>query len=374
MSERSAGSLERAVELDPNFARAWAWLSIVKLRFVWNAHGLAPEWVNEAKAAVDRALELAPEDPYVRLSRGTYFYYGERDYDRALLEFQAVQSELPNDADVAASIGAIHRRQGQLGKAIESYGQALVLDPLNISHWRELSWTYFAMRRYLEAEEATDQGIELAQDNARLYWDKAFLLARLGNTRDARKVLAQAPVTDPMHSIWGLLEFLDRDFEAALEHFEKIPNDKVSEELGWGAPWRADTLAQLDRDHEARDLLQSFASQLEELKSAGSVQVADWLGLTYARLGRAEDAIREINQEVDRWAGDSFSGPKIQERLAYAYAILGEADAAVAIFDHLLAIPCSDPLTIEFLRIDPRLDPIRDHPRFQALLKKYEEE
>ena len=48
----------------------------------------------------------------------------------------------------------------------------------------------------------------------------------------------------------------------------------------------------------------------------------------------------------------------------------GEVDAALDEIEELLAGPGF--LSVHTLRLDPRWDPIREHPRFQALLAKYE--
>ena len=47
----------------------------------------------------------------------------------------------------------------------------------------------------------------------------------------------------------------------------------------------------------------------------------------------------------------------------------GDVDAALDEIERLLARPSW--LSVHTLRLDPRWDPIRDHPRFQALLARY---
>jgi hypothetical protein len=51
--------------------------------------------------------------------------------------------------------------------------------------------------------------------------------------------------------------------------------------------------------------------------------------------------------------------------ICHEYALLGQ-------IEKLLSMPCR--LSVGRLRLDPAWDPFRDHPRFQALLKKYEVE
>ncbi len=50
--------------------------------------------------------------------------------------------------------------------------------------------------------------------------------------------------------------------------------------------------------------------------------------------------------------------------------MVGEVEAAVELLDLLLSVPST--LSVEFFRLDPRLDGIRDDPRFVELLEKEE--
>ena len=49
--------------------------------------------------------------------------------------------------------------------------------------------------------------------------------------------------------------------------------------------------------------------------------------------------------------------------------MVGEYDAALDEIEYLLSIPSW--YSVHSLRLDPDYDPLRDHPRFQALLEKY---
>ena len=54
--------------------------------------------------------------------------------------------------------------------------------------------------------------------------------------------------------------------------------------------------------------------------------------------------------------------------MAHIYVMVGEYEAAIDQLEVLLSIPSE--LSVQLLRIDPRYDPLRDHPRFQALLER----
>ncbi len=67
---------------------------------------------------------------------------------------------------------------------------------------------------------------------------------------------------------------------------------------------------------------------------------------------------------------EAWRGAYRVEDLARIYTMVGEDDAATDELQSLLAVP--SPMAVPWLRIDPTWDPLRDNPRFQALLAKYE--
>jgi len=91
----------------------------------------------------------------------------------------------------------------------------------------------------------------------------------------------------------------------------------------------------------------------------------------YAGLGRKEEAIREGKLAVELYPTlkDAYIGPYFPEWLAQIYVMVGQYDAAMDQLEYLLSISCN--VSVALLRIDPRWDPLRSHPRFQKILEKY---
>src|SRR5436190_5493550 len=94
-------------------------------------------------------------------------------------------------------------------------------------------------------------------------------------------------------------------------------------------------------------------------------------GLILAGLGRKEEAIAEGKRAVELLpeSQDALDGPQGTAALAQIYASTGERDEAFRLLDHLLAVPSG--LTVPMVKVDPVWDPIRNDPRFQALIDKY---
>jgi tetratricopeptide (TPR) repeat protein len=124
-----------------------------------------------------------------------------------------------------------------------------------------------------------------------------------------------------------------------------------------GAEWAAFNAARVRLDTAMKDL-------------SGEWRVHAARGLALAGLGRRDEALREARwlQEsaIDR--ADAFSGPLLSEDRARILAQAGDAEAALDEIERLLAKPSW--LSVHTLRLDPRWDPIRNQPRFKALLAK----
>ena len=69
-------------------------------------------------------------------------------------------------------------------------------------------------------------------------------------------------------------------------------------------------------------------------------------------------------------AKDQYQAPVAMNFLAVIYAHTGHADEAMDLVERLLTMNYDDPLTVQMLRLDPSLDPLRDNPRFKELLKR----
>src|ERR1700690_1725352 len=126
--EGETALLEKAVALDPSFARAWGDLADQYAFTAFNYREGVDEMLAKAKAAIDQALQLAPDDPDVIGSLGTYYYYGYRDYARANEQYQRLARQRPNDARVFNSLGLIEGRQGKWAESRARMRRATELD------------------------------------------------------------------------------------------------------------------------------------------------------------------------------------------------------------------------------------------------------
>src|SRR5438046_8033098 len=138
---------EQAIKLDPNFAAAFAGLSMAES---WAYHSFDPIPARREKARLnaEEALRLQPDLPEAHLALGFSYYYGDRDYERALSEFETARQGLPNEAQAYLAIGAIQRRQGKWTESIANLEKAASLDPKNVSILTNLASNYMTLRNF----------------------------------------------------------------------------------------------------------------------------------------------------------------------------------------------------------------------------------
>src|SRR5881392_3628179 len=149
---------EQAIKLDPKFAAAFAGLSMVES---WIFHSFEPTPARREKARLnaDESLRLQPNLPEGHLALGFSYYYGDRDYERALSEFEIAKRDLPNEADAYSAIAAIQRRQGKWAESTANFEKAVSLDPKNANVLFNLGLNYMAQRDFETADKIFDRAI-----------------------------------------------------------------------------------------------------------------------------------------------------------------------------------------------------------------------
>jgi eukaryotic-like serine/threonine-protein kinase len=368
---------EKAVEIDPTFALAYASLSYAHAWMYWAYYDWTDERLNKAKEAVDRALELKPDLPEAHLALGYYYYWGSWDYDRALEQFAIAQKGQPNNSELIAAIGYVLRRQGKLEQAVANLKKVAELDPR--SYWQayEVATTYHFMRKYAEADSYYARAISLAPDRPEAYSSRAQLyLNSDGDTKKARKVLQEATgkvdVSLLVADLVGL-NILDGDYQTALDRLPGLTafidmfgsNDSTSYFLT-----KAKIYGLLKRPELKLACYDSARIILENRIQSrpNDYLFHSQLGIAYAGLGRRGEAIPEGKRAVELLpiSKDAFEGHDYVQNLAQIYVMVGDYDSAIDQLEYLLSIP-SD-ISIPYLRIDPTWAPLRNHPRFQKLL------
>jgi TolB-like protein/Flp pilus assembly protein TadD len=370
---------EQAIKLDSNFAAAFAGLSMVES---WMYHSFEPTPALREKARLnaDESLRLQPDLPEGHLALGFTYYYGDRDYERALAEFDIARRSLPNEAQVYLAIGSIQRRQGKWAESTANLERAAALDPKNANILSNLAFSYMALRDFEAADKTLDRVIAVAPQSSMRALKGGLAILWKGDLGFAENQLSTiSPQMDQdglatWARVWVLT--LQRKFTEALQVTEQFHGETMFSTTSAPTPkaYLEGIIHLLQGDTEkAQPALERARLISENLLREAPDDPARHAqhGLILAALGRNQEAIAEGKRAVELLpeSQDAFDGPQSTNTLAQIYARVGQHDEAFRLLDHLLQIP--NGITIPLLKLDPVWDPLRKDPRFQALIDKY---
>jgi tetratricopeptide (TPR) repeat protein len=372
---KAALTFERAVELDPGFAPAWAELSMASSYLAYNTDPTSQR-IGQARRALERAIALAPDLSEVRLARAYFSYRCQEDFDGALVQLDAAARKFPNDAEVHKAFGLLLRRKGRLGDAIRALRHAEWLNPRT----GELVWilaeTQRALRNFKEADRGFAQAISQAPDEP-FFWEQRTLnrLAMTGDPEAARAVMAEAGLSDaPMIKATQFrLDLYEGKYQQALEELSPDWLRQLAPETQTRIAMMAAIARERMGDHRGA-LAAAEANRVDLLEKIarypGRGFLHACLAVALAQLGRSEDALTEVRRAVEMRQSDSFSGPRIGEIQALVDVILGRHREAVDRLAHQLATTYRSSLTIVDLRLDPAWKPLWGESAFEALLRR----
>jgi TolB-like protein/Tfp pilus assembly protein PilF len=374
-----------AVQLDPNFALAWARLSGVHALIYANRADTTAARRDAAKEALRNAQKLQPNTPETLLFTGYYQYWVLHDYGMAKSTFGRVSKMLPGNSEVLYALAAIARSEGRWNESIGYWERGLALNPRNTALLTEVAFTYAALRQFPKAEKLYDRALNVLPNELSLMALKASIYQAEGKLQEAARLLVQVNAqtdSDVAVRIKLTQMRLERNpegirlaqaREARLQLASGI--EKGTKQLGFALAQRVagNTASEKAAAEQARNTL-------EPLKKAqpDNAFVAAALAVAYAMLDEKDGALNEAQRAITLSPSnkDRLSGPAFEENLALVEMIVGENTRAIATLTRLLQTPYGGwlysptPITSALLRLDPIWDPLRADPAFQKL---YEE-
>jgi TolB-like protein/Tfp pilus assembly protein PilF len=389
-SSQAAAFYERAVQLDPNFALAWARLSRADANLYFGGLETTPGARRDAaKRALENAQRLAPDLTETMLALGYYQYWVLRDYRSAKSTFERVRISLPGTSEIPRALAYVTRRQGNWDDSITCFDQALVLDPRNVELLMDAAWTNTMLRQFPSALKLYDRALEVTPKDPDVMAAKASIYQAEGNLQQAAKLLpgvsAQTPSGDTLSIKFDQLR-LERNYDEAVRllqtrlaqfHYDSQP-DKASDQLALALAQRltGDTAgARITAQVALNALEQLYRDLPDNVSRAGG---AARLSLAYATMGQRDSALEAAERAIMFLprSKDPVTGPHFEENLALIQATFGENSRAISTLAQLLKTPYKTfvygltPITPALLRLDPLWDPLRSDPAFQKLCEE----
>ncbi len=168
--------LEQAVALDTTFAQAWAALAHSYLMMTWVGGWSLDYAGNRMKQALDKALELDPNQALAHAVLGSYRWWHSvpRDIAGAGASYRRALELDPNLAWNRYQYGQFLQRTGRPDEGLAEFRRAQELDPLSPLPLLGISWVYLYTRQYDKALEYSQAVLELAPDYFSAPGDIAF--------------------------------------------------------------------------------------------------------------------------------------------------------------------------------------------------------
>jgi adenylate cyclase len=240
---------ERATEIDPGFAGAWAGLATAHVHLHGCDNGPHLEKARQASA---RALELDPSSAEAHVAAGQGFSMEQR-YGEAAMEFERAIELDPTLFDARYYYGRACFKGGELEKSLHLFEQAQSLRPEDYESGYLIGLVLTQLGRANEARDAQKDALErvtkyidLNPDEARPYVLAAGALARLGQRKRAKECIDRAQSLAPdddailynagcalaiLGEQEGALNALERAIDAGLAGGDWVPQDPDWESL-----------------------------------------------------------------------------------------------------------------------------------------------
>src|SRR5437660_7379579 len=372
---------DRAVQLDPNFAVGLARSSLLQRWIVHNSDRTS-ERREEARTLAERALRFEPDLPEAHLAVGYSYYYGDNNYDAALREFEIAQRGLPNESDAYLAVGAIQRRQGKWAESTANLEKAVSLNPKDIWPLQNLTFNYAMLRNYDAANKTIDRALAIDPNALETLEVKSKLaIAEKGDfsaAENAFEAVKSIPMTNEQKakiaSERADVLILERKYREGLQEAESLPDDMLANHSkGLGGKYYLVGFARkaLHDEAGARAAFLKAKSAIEEQlkRSPDAADTHVQLAKVLAHLNEKDSALAEAQHATELLpeSKDAFGGPEITAEVAEVHAILGDNARVIEILDGLLSRPSG--ATVQGLEVNPIWDPLRNDPRFQALIE-----
>jgi TolB-like protein/class 3 adenylate cyclase/Flp pilus assembly protein TadD len=362
----AASMFDRAIDLDPRFASAWAARCKTRLN-QYEFSAADDNFFNDAQSDCRRAWTLENDlwDVYVALGR---LYRISGLYDNAIDELETAVAQQPNAVEAYLELGNAYSETNRTKEAQAMFAKAIAVDRGNWQVHRAYGHFYYDNERYDKAIEQYSLVAEFAPDSGVGFDNLGNAYWAIGDFENAAQAFKDSLSISPSrwaYSSLGSMQYYLGDYTSSVENqllsIELAPEDHVA----WGRLAEAYRLIPGAEDKA----LPAFAKAIELVREDLLVNPDHWdnlgqLAIYLAFSGQHEEAAAQAQKMLAIAPAD----PSAHYYEALVKWQRRDVDATYQAIQSALELGMS----AVFIARDPTLAPLREEVRFQALISGYE--
>ena len=361
---QAADLFRRALDIDPEYARAYAGLCDIFLsnyRYTSNT-----SMVPRAQSYCERALQIDDSLFEVRMSLGN-LYLATGEYEQAEAQFLIAIEAEPESDRAYSHLGDSYLGREQESKAEEAYLHALQLAPENPDNHESLASFHAVFGRFPQSIAAYEEAVRLNPDNPGFYTSLGaakYLNGDFAGTEAAwRKSLALDHDQPILLGNMGTAFFFEQRFDDALEMYLRVSEIRPEDQGAWGAIGDAYRFIG-GKEAESTAAYKTAIDLAERIYQVNpnDVDIVIALARFYATTKQPDKAEKFLDialtvgsEEMYMWYDRSLT-----------YLALDRIDEAIAAVQQLVAKGYST----DVLATDLMFSEITDDPRFRKILEE----
>jgi len=355
--DRAIKLLERAVQLDPKSAAAYAALG--EAYYSKNSTNPDPQWMKLASDYANRAVEL---DNYLatgHISLGLVMMRSGK-LTEAERQFRMAIDLDPKNSMAHRNLGVLYDRTGKSEQAAQELRLALQLNPNDWKNHLVQGLHAYQLANYKEAASSWEQALKLEPESVQTLLNLGAVYHALGRDDDAATVLQRALAIRPAADVYnnlGTIRFYQGHYDDSVLAFEKTVELNANAFDSWGNLGDAYRWSSGQKEKAKATYQRAIQLVREEIaKHPDQIELRANLAMYLAKSGDTESALKEL-QPVDH---AQTREPPILYNSAIVYELCGQRGKALELL--LAAVKAGQPLAD--VKNEPEFVSLRADPRY----------
>ncbi|HEY1732665.1 MAG TPA: protein kinase [Terriglobales bacterium] len=191
--DKALAYANQAINLDANYAPAWALRSYVLSTMAYDGVIELDEGIRRARADAEHAIALDPDSAAGYLSLANIQLNHDYDWEGAETALNKAAALQPGSAELLTSRADLEETRAHLDEAIELRKRAVALDPLCSACYIFLGSDLYEAGQYDEANTVLQKALELDPQQGYLHFGRGQILLARGRLQEALVEMQQEP-------------------------------------------------------------------------------------------------------------------------------------------------------------------------------------